>query len=261
MHKTLIILLILAIPLSSFGQIVIKNNYPIQKSISELDSINELSNRQDTIITLAGCFGCGPFICNEIGFELVTSIAKPNFGLKIDFSPLLTQKFIFSTGFRYDFENKYIFNLGVKSIKLFSIGKNYLDFNLSYEKFFLDNLTYNHFDKASTGPVLSIKSASIGFFLGEDFLNRNFSIDGYLAYRFHKKNHGIPINVYFSRQRIPYYQFAEVSGKIGYMEKEVNYDVKLDYYLLNKVNIGIGYRKIYDFKEPYFTIRYLLMII
>ena len=71
----------------------------------------------------------------------------------------------------------------------------------------------------------------------------------------------MPINIFFSRQRIPYYQFAEVTGKIGYMGTEMNYELKLDYYLFDKVNIGIGYRKIYDFREPYFTVRYLLMIL
>lgn len=263
MHKTLIIILLLIISLSSFGQIVVRDNEPIRKTVLEIDSINEISTRQgkDSIIALSGCMGCGPFLCDEIGFELVTSTAKPNFGLNIDFFPLISQKFLLTTGFRYDFENKYIFNFGIKSFNLFTIGKNYVDFNLNYEKFFLDNLKYNHFDKASIGPVLSIKATSIGFFLGEDLLNKNFSFDGYFAYKLHKKHGGIPINTFFSRRRIPYYQFAEVSGKVGYMGTEVNYDLKLDYYLFNVINIGIGYRKIYDFKEPYFTLRYLLMIV
>ena len=190
-----------------------------------------------------------PIICNELGFKLITGTEVPNFGLNIDYNPLFLKKFIGQIGYRSNLKNSHILNVSIESRYLIDKYQKHFDFKLKYDRFSVYNSQLKDFNKLSFGPIYRGTWTSIGCFVGQDSYERQIGVDFFVKYCFH---HILNTDSYNENETKFVFQ-----SLIGLWDKEVTYDLNLDYLICLNYSCGLGYKKLYDFNEIYFTFRYL----
>lgn len=247
MHKLNFILILLVHGLIGYGQ---TDSVLFRLESKGFDSVSRKStNMFDSVeFSLQGKL-IDLITCNELGFKVIGGTEIPNFGLSVDYNPLFLKRCIGTVGYRYDFDNNHIFYASIESKFLFNKYTKHYDFKIAYEKFKIESSDLNDYQKFSFGPIYRIPWTSFGLFLGQDSYEKQLGIDFYFKYSFHKKILGSDNN---------YKSKFEFENLIGYRDKELTYDLNLKYLINFNYSCGLGYRKMYDFEEVYFTFRYLL---
>ena len=189
-----------------------------------------------------------PIICNELGFKIIYGTESPNFGLSIDYNPLFLKRVVSQIGYRSDFKDNQIFYASVESKYLFNTHLKKIDFKIVYENFGLKNSILTNFQKLSAGPIYGIPWTSFGCFIGQDSFEKEIGVDLYFKYHFHRLIAGTE-NEYKSKMTF--------QSLIGYWNKNMSYDFNTDYLITYNFSCGLGYKKLYDFEEIYFSLRYL----
>ena len=219
------------------------------KRIEVLNPVTSLNSFDESILTALQGKISDPIICNELGFKFIVGSKTPNFGLGIDYKPLFLNRITAQFEYRSDFTKDQIINASIESKYLINKYPKHIDFKLAYSRYLIENSQLSDFHRFTLGPILRIPWTSIGLMIGQDSYEKQVGIDLFLKYQFHKL---------ISGSKNEYKAKLVLQSTAGLWDMDINYDINIDYLINYSINCGLGYRKLYDLNEVYFTFKYIL---
>jgi hypothetical protein len=191
-----------------------------------------------------------PVFYKEIGISLIGSNENPFFGLKLDYNPfipLIYRHFFAEIGYRTDFNGNHIAEASIETKNLFYKRLKNFDLQVNYQLIYFLHISLHDFQKFTIGPIYRTTWTSYGLLFGQDSFERELGIDLFLKHRFKPFRSSKISNPYFI-----------ISGQIGYWDKGLNYDSKIDYQINYHLSCGVENRRLYDFSEFLINCRYVI---